>query len=176
MSDLAFLDQLRQGANRFLNRRIRIDAMLVIEVNVLDAQPLQTSIAGLLHVVGLTADAAGIRIAGITDNPELCSQHDLVALALDRSPDELFVFVWSVDVGRIEKINAEFERAMNSRDRFGVIATGVKLRHAHAAEAEGGNFEAGTSKSTGFHLGISFRRSPCFGRQDASVMFWVYRW
>src|ERR1700686_1207865 len=127
MSDLALLDQLRQGANRFFNRRIRIDAMLVIEVNVLDAKPLQTSFAGLLHVVGLAADAAVTWVAGIADNPELCGQHDLVALALDRASDELFVLVRPVDVGGVEKIDAEFEGAMNGRDRFGVIAAGVKL-------------------------------------------------
>src|SRR6266403_5008932 len=156
MADLALLDQFRQRANRFLNWRIRIDAMLVIEVNVFDAQPLQTSFAGLLHVVGLAVDAAGIGIAGIADNPELCGQHDLVALALDRASDEFFVNVRPVNVSGVEEVNAEFERSVNGRDRFGVIASGVKLRHAHAAEAKGGNFEAGTSKSAGFHASIPF--------------------
>src|SRR5882762_9758570 len=127
MADLALLDQLRQGANRFFDRCIGIDAMLIVEVNVLNAQPLQTSFAGLLHVVGLPADATGAGIAGIADNSELCGQYDLVAPALDRTSDELFVRVWPVDVGGVEKIDAEFERAMNGRDRLGVIASGVKL-------------------------------------------------
>ena len=48
VADLAFLDQLRHGANRFLDRSIRIDAVLVVEVDVLDAQPLQTCFAALL--------------------------------------------------------------------------------------------------------------------------------
>src|ERR1700675_5173537 len=165
MSDLALLDQFRQGANRLFDRRIRIDAVLVVEVDVLDAQPLQTSFAGLFHVVGLAAYAADVGIAGIADNSELCGQHEFVALALDRASDEFFILVWSVDVGGIEEVDAEFERAMNGRDRFGVIASGVKLRHAHAAEAEGGNFEAGTSKSAGFHTSMPFTK----------VMFWVYR-
>src|ERR1700693_3098196 len=119
--------------------------MLVIEVDVLDAQPLQTSFAGLLHIVGLAADAAVTGVAGIADNPELCGQHEFVALALDRASDEFFVLVRPVNVGGVEKINAEFERAMNGRDRFGVIASRVKLRHAHTAEAEGGNFETEAS-------------------------------
>src|SRR6266849_10637214 len=165
MSNLALLDQFCQGANRLFNRRIGIDAMLVIEVDVLDAQPLQTSFAGLLHVVGLAADTADVGIARIADNSELCGQHDLVALALDRSSDELFVLVGPVDVGGIEEGDAEFEGAMNGRDRFGVIASGVELRHAHAAEAEGGNFETGTSKSADFHTSTPF----------AEVTIWVYR-
>src|SRR6267378_5397744 len=130
--------------------------MLVIKVDVFDAQPLQTSLAGSLHIVGLAVDAAGIGIAGIADNSKLCGQHDLVALALDRASNEFFILVGPVDVSGVEEVNAEFERSVNGRDRFGVIAAGVKLRHAHAAEAEGGNFEAGTSKSAGFHTSIPF--------------------
>ena len=149
-------DQLRQGTNRFLNRRIRIYAVLVIEVDVFDGQPLQTSFTGFFHVVGLAADATGGGIAGIADNPELCGYYDLVALALDGASDEFFVNVRPVDVGGVEKVDAEFERPMNGRDRFGVIASGVKLRHAHAAQAERGNFDTGTSKSAGFHASIPF--------------------
>src|ERR1700676_3610627 len=163
MADLALLDQLREDADRFLNRRIRIDAVLVIEVDVHDAQPLQTVFAGLPHIVGLAADAADVGITGIADNSELCGQHELVALALDRASDELFVLVGPVNISGVEKGDAEFERAMNGRDRFGVVASGVKLRHAHAAEAEGGNFDAGTSKSAGFHPSMPF----------AKVMIWL---
>src|SRR5258708_6129551 len=132
------------------------DAVLVVEVDVLDAQPFQTSLAGSLHIVWLAVDAAGIGIAGIADNSELCGQHDLIALALDRASDEFFILVWPVNVGGVEEVNAEFERSVNGRDRFGVIASGVKLRHAHTAEAESGNFETGASKSTGFHSSIPF--------------------
>src|SRR6266851_1336315 len=156
MSNLALLDQFREGADCFLNWRIRIDAVLVVEVDILDAQPLQTSFTGLLHVVGLAADAADVGIGGIADNSKFCGQHDLVAFALDRASDEFFVLEGPVNVSGIEKIDAEFEGAMNGRDRFGVIASGVELRHAHAAEAEGGNFETGTSKSAGFHTSSPF--------------------
>src|ERR1700675_1237252 len=163
MADLALLNQFSESANRLFNRRIRIDAVLVVEVKVVDAETLQTCFAGLLHVVRLAVDAAGIGIAGIADNSELCGQHDLVPLALDRASDELFVLVRPVNISGVEKGDAEFERAMNGRDRFGVVASGVKLRHAHAAEAEGGNFEAGTSKSAGFHPSMPF----------AKVMIWL---
>src|SRR5271169_3858303 len=159
MPNLAFPDQLRQRAHSFLNRRIGINAMLIIEVNVLNAQPLQTSVAGLLHIVRLAIDATNLRVARIADNPELCRQHHLVALALDCTSDEFFVFVRPVDVGGIEKVDAEFKRPMNGRDRFGVIASGVKLRHAHAAQSESGNFEAGKSKRAGLHEGSGSNES-----------------
>src|ERR1035438_8476225 len=62
--------------------------------------------ARLLHIVGFAADAANLRVAGIADDPELCGQHDLVALAFNRAPDEFFVLVRPVDVGGIEKMDA----------------------------------------------------------------------
>src|ERR1700675_4019824 len=115
MADLALLNQFSESANRLFNRRIRIDAVLVVEVKVVDAETLQTCFAGLLHVVRLAVDAAGIGIAGIADNSELCGQHDLVALALDRASDELFVLVWPVTVGGRQKIDTEFDSPLSGR-------------------------------------------------------------
>src|SRR5208337_617966 len=169
MADLALLDEFRHGANRFLNRRIRIDAVLVVEVNVLDAQPLQTSIAGLLDVVGLAADTADTGVRGIAVYPEFCGQHDLAALALDRASDEFFVLVRPVDIGGVQKSDAEFERTVNGCDRFSVVASGVKLRHAHAAEAEGRNFETGTSKIAGLHRCSFFAVRRGILKNDNSV-------
>jgi hypothetical protein len=48
---------------------------------------------------------------------------------------------------------------MNGGDGFGVIASGVELRHAHAAETLGGNFETGTSKIAGFHKVLSEQKA-----------------
>jgi hypothetical protein len=52
---------------------------------------------------------------------ELCRQHGLLAPALQGPADELFVVAASVNVRRIEKIHAQFERAMNCGDGLGVI-------------------------------------------------------
>ncbi len=115
--------------------------MLVIEIDGLDAQAPQAGFAGLAHIVGLAVHAADARIVGIAHDAELCGQHDLVALAFDGAADEFFILVRAVDVGRVEKRDAKFERPVNGGDGFVVIASAVKLGHAHAAEAEGGDLE-----------------------------------
>jgi hypothetical protein len=43
--------------------------------------------------------------------------------------------------GRVQKVASEVERAMDSGDGLGVVACAIELRHAHASEADGGDFE-----------------------------------
>ncbi len=45
---LALLDEPRHPADRFLDRHRRIDAVLVIEVDMIGIEPLQARFAGLL--------------------------------------------------------------------------------------------------------------------------------
>src|SRR5439155_25458530 len=76
---LAGLDELAHRANGFLDRGLRIDAVLVIEVDVVDAEPAERAIAGLLHVLGPPADRPLHRVLGVAHDPELRRERDLVA-------------------------------------------------------------------------------------------------
>src|ERR1700741_1286187 len=53
----ALLDEALHRADRVLDRRIGINAMLVIEVDDVDPEPLQAGVAGLLHVLRAPVDA-----------------------------------------------------------------------------------------------------------------------
>src|SRR5207247_11008743 len=55
---------------------------------------------------------------------------------------QLLVGERAVDVGRIEEVDAELERAMDGGDGLGVIAAAVEVGHAHAAEPHGRHDEA----------------------------------
>ena len=125
--------------------------MLVVEINVIDPEPAQASLARLSNVVRLAIHAAKVGIGRVANNPEFCRQHHLFALAFDRASDEFFVLVWAVYIGCVEKIDSEFQSAMNSRDRFVVIASAVELRHSHTAEPDSRNGEASTSEFARFH-------------------------
>ena len=48
----------------------------------------------------------------------------------------------AVHVGGVEEGDAAIERVVDGRDRFLLAAAAVELAHAHAAEADGGNFGA----------------------------------
>src|ERR1700694_4923452 len=133
MPDLARLHQLRHCADRGLDRRLWIYSVLIVKIDVINAQPLQTSFASFLHVIGLAVDTTNIWIAGIADDSKLCGQYNTVALSLNRSTNQLFIRIRSINVRRIEEVDAKFKSAMNGGDRFCIIAPRIKLRHAHAA-------------------------------------------
>ena len=46
-------------AHRVLNRRFRIDPVLIVEIDYLDPEPLEARIAGLAHVVRPAVGCAG---------------------------------------------------------------------------------------------------------------------
>ena len=114
--------------------------MLVVQVDVVGAEPLERRVARALHVVGPAVDAEPLPVL-VALVAELGGEHHLVAAALDGAAHQPLVGVRPVDVGRIEEVDAEVERAVNGRDRLVVVPAGVEVGHPHAPEAEGGHAE-----------------------------------
>ena len=79
-------------------------------------------------------------------------------MTLERATEQFFIRVRPVHVGGVEKCDAELERPMNRRHRFLVIASAIKIGHAHAAESQGGNDRAAASKFALFHNRINRRK------------------
>src|SRR5437763_1136475 len=76
MAHLALLDEAAHRADRVLDRHAGVDAVLVIEVDRVDAEPLQADLARLLHVFGAAVDAIGA--AGLAGLAEFGGDDDLV--------------------------------------------------------------------------------------------------
>jgi len=57
VADLAVAYQLAHRSDRLLDRDLRIDAVLVVEVDVVDAEPLERGVAGIADVLGTAIDA-----------------------------------------------------------------------------------------------------------------------
>src|SRR2546430_12808995 len=73
----------RSRADRFLDRRVRIDAVLVVEVDYVDAQALQARYAGLHDVLGPAVDALlAARVFGLDrKSTRLNSSHSQISYA-----------------------------------------------------------------------------------------------
>ena len=114
---LPAVDELGHRADRLLDRRVRVDAVLVVEVDVVDAEALQRGVASRC---GRSRDEPSIvRVPSSSRTiAELRRQHDLVATTGDRAADELLVRARAVHVGGVEEVDAELERAMDRRDRL----------------------------------------------------------
>ena len=102
--------------------------MLVIEIDSLDPEAPQAAFASGTNIIRLTVYCAGIGISRVADEPKFRGEYDLIPAAANRSSNQLFIGIWAVRVGRIKKVDSEFQGAMDSRDRFIVVTAAVELR------------------------------------------------
>jgi hypothetical protein len=140
--DLALGHQLGQRAHGVLDRRVGIDPVLVVQVNVVGAEPLERALHGRADV-GRAAVEMPRALARVRDHAELGGQHDLVALAPQRLPDQFLVPERTVDLGRVDERDAQLDRPMDGADRLGVIQVvrAVGPGHGHCAKADPGDVQ-----------------------------------
>jgi hypothetical protein len=136
IADFTGPHKVRHGAYGLLDRRVGIDAVLIIEVDHLDSEPFQARFTSRAHVLGLTTDAAHMRTGGIADNRKFRCQEYLVAAAANRIADQNLVVAVPVNIGCIQEVDAQFECAVNRGDGFRVVAAAIEFRHSHTAQTE----------------------------------------
>ena len=101
VADLALGDEFGEGADGVFDRRLRVDPVLVVEVDVVGAEPLERALDRGADVRRAAVEVAGAA-AGVRDDSELRRQHHVVAAALDRAADEFLVGEGSVDLGGVD--------------------------------------------------------------------------
>src|SRR5258708_1463159 len=133
-SYLALFDEIADCASHVLDRHGPINAMLIEQINVVGTKPAEASLHCFADMLGPTVR---------TDNPvtietrsKLRSDHYLVAPASECATEQLLVGERTVVLRRVEEGASQFDRAMNSGDRFSFIRRTVRLTHAHTAEAD----------------------------------------
>ena len=154
MFDLAFLDQVPDGTGDFLDGHVRIDAVLVEQIDGLHPQPLERGFGDLLDMLG---PAVQPRPAGATIRvelePELCGDHHLPAERLQRFADQLFVGVGTIDFCCIEERDAAFHGCLQERDHLLPVShRAVAEAHPHAAKPERRYFQTAVPKCTFLHI------------------------
>src|SRR3954470_10959238 len=117
IADLSLVLKARHFADRILDRHIRIDAVLVIEIDRIDREPLEARLAGGTDIFGVAAHSEELAIRS-ADIGKLGREENLVPAAADRSPDQLLVREWPVHVGGVQERNALVERVMDRRNRL----------------------------------------------------------
>jgi hypothetical protein len=102
VANLAGLDELLHRADRLLYGRLRVHAVLVVEVYVLDPEARKRRVAGLSHVIGLAAHAkeAPVFAANVA---ELGGEDDFVASTLYGLADEHLIGERAVHIRRVEE-------------------------------------------------------------------------
>ena len=132
IAHLAGLDQIGHGADGVLDRHVRIDPVLIEEVDVVDPEPRQRAVTRFAHMLRPAVGALDppLRVDG---EAELGGEDDIVAASLDGAPDQPFVLERPVDLGRVEEGDAELDRPVDGCDRLRLIGDAVGPAHTHAA-------------------------------------------
>src|SRR5207302_7932788 len=142
---LALRNQFLDRSRHVFDRHVRVDTVLIIEIQDVCPEPFQRTLDALLDALG--AAVLDLLPAGITSDPELRGDHHLRAHGRQRLADELFVGVRTVDLGGLEECDTAFDSRADERDhRLLVRWDTVALAHAHAAAAEGRDLELALSK------------------------------
>ena len=138
IAHLSRAHEIGHRTDRFLDRHVQIHAMLIVEVDDVDAQPLQRRVTTLAHVLRRAVDT-DVRPCRIAHVPEFGRKDDGGPAIADGLSHQDFVGVRAIHVGRIDERHSQIQRSMNRLDRLLVVATRVELGHAHAPEADGRN-------------------------------------
>ena len=77
--DLAFLDQVLHRAGHVFDRHVRIDAVLIEQIDALDLEPLERGLGDLSDVLRPAVQATLLARLRIEVEPELGGDHHLLA-------------------------------------------------------------------------------------------------
>ena len=179
--DLAGLDEFLDRTGDILDGHIRVDAVLVIEVDGVHAEPLQRAVDDLLDHLGPAGDPASrLALDGIDVPAELGRDHDLVLVRGERLAHELLVGVRTVDLGGVEEGHAAVHSGVDQRDHLlPVRLIAVAAGHAHAAQPDCRNLEAVGAQLAFIHNGNASDRAHPVGVPSSTphaVALAIVRW
>src|SRR5207302_1000243 len=138
--DLALLDQIFDRSGDVFDRHVRVDAMLVEQIDAVGAKPLERSFGYFLDVFWATVDAGLFAVLNL--KTELRCDLDLIAEWSESFTDEFFVGEWSVDLGGIAEGHSTFHGGAYEVDALLLLYGWTETKaQAHATESEGGYFE-----------------------------------
>jgi hypothetical protein len=155
-AQLAGLDQLGEGADGVFDRDLRVDAVLVIEIEVVGAKPAQRVVEGRAQVLG-AAVLLALAARAVHDG-ELGCHDDAVSVGAERLSEKCLVGVGAVRLGGVEEGDAQVERAPDCADGFGVVSAGARVEggHPHRAEPETGDVEGAECRVLHFAENLSY--------------------
>src|SRR6266702_5963159 len=154
MLDLTLGDQVLDGTGNIFDRHLRIDTMLVEEINAVSPQPRQTGIRYGLDVLG-SAIGSHAAFAGLHVNvkAELGCDSYLIANRCQRLSDKLLVDPGAINLSRVEQCHATVVSGANELNHLLLVGRrSISGAHAHASKSECRYLKIAVSKLTFLHI------------------------
>src|SRR6185369_17040920 len=140
------LDQFLHRSRYVFDRHVRIDTVLIKQIDDIDFKPLERGLGYLLDVLRPTVQARRSPLhspridAGI--ETELGGNHHPIAKRRERLTDEFLVDERAIDLRSVEEGYAAFHGCPEKRNHLLlVLGRTVRKTHSHAAEPERRNFQ-----------------------------------
>jgi hypothetical protein len=132
---IVFVDELNKNAHHIFDGHRLVDAVLVVEVDVVGVETLQARFATRPHVFGTSVDAVPTASL-VAHDAKFGGDDGLLANAGKRFAQQFLVGIRPVHIRAIEEIDAQGQRAVENRDGGRVIRRAIELRHAHTAKPD----------------------------------------
>jgi len=138
MFDLSGFDQVLHRAGYVFDRHVRIDAVLIEQINGIDLEPLKRGVDDLFDVLRPAVQAALLAGRRIEIETELGRNHHFTLKGSERLTHQFFVGEGTIDFGGIEECNATLDGRSDQRNSVRLVdRRPVAEAQSHAAEAEG---------------------------------------
>src|SRR6202035_1075582 len=106
VTNLAGSDSFGHRSDGFLDRHAGIDAMLVPQFDVVDAEPFEAALERALRVRGRAVDAGALLVLAQLEAP-LRGELHLIAPVADRRADDFFVAEGAVHLSGVDEGDTE---------------------------------------------------------------------
>ncbi len=134
---LALGDQLPYCPGDFVDGDVRVNAVLVEQVNPVGLQPLEGRVGHLPDVFRTASEPAALPGAGIDIEPELGRYHDLIAYRGEGLADEFLVGERPVGFSGVEEGDTLVGRGADQGDTGLLVCwLAVVDAQAHAAQSQ----------------------------------------
>jgi hypothetical protein len=146
-------NQVLHRARHLLDGHVRINPVLIEQIDGFDLQPLERGLGDLLDVRWLTIQGSQAwPTVGIRREAELGGNHHLPAERRQCFPKEFFVGEWTIDFRRIEEGDAAVNRRVQKSDHLPLVGDrAFMMAHSHATEPKGRDFQIAVSKFSFLH-------------------------
>ena len=121
MVDFAFLNQILDRSGHIFNRYLRVNTMLIKQIDDIGLEPLEGFLGDLLDVLRPTIEARRANHLGTKIEPEFGGNHHLFTEGGESFAHKLFIRERAVNFGGIEKGDASLEGRTNQCDRLQLI-------------------------------------------------------
>lgn len=149
VTDLAGLDQIGHGAHGVSDRDLRVDAVQVVQIDRLDAKPLQRRLAIAAHVLRPSVKVHTVLVA---DDAELGRHRHVLAAPGQNATDQCLVVALPVADRGVQHGHAQLECVPDEPDRFSVVDASVALGQAHTPQSDGRGRERDRRRTEGGRL------------------------